>query len=54
MNIIVRKTNVICKSHPEWGTWGVAEERADYYEIRGNAGTRILWKSELSDWEIVK
>ena len=55
LHLPVRKCSIICKDHPEWGTWGVYEDRGDWYEIHGDAGGRVLYKSEaVSSWEVVK
>ena len=42
----VRACSIECIDHPEWGTWGVHEDRGDYYEIHGRAGGRVLSKDE--------
>ena len=50
----VRSCSIFCKEHPEWGTWGVMEEYPDYYEIVGNSGSRVLFKSEaVRFWDVV-
>src|SRR3990167_7975553 len=41
----VRRCQIECIEHPEWGTWGVYEDRGDYYEIHGRRGGRVLDKS---------
>uniref|UniRef100_A0A6M3XKK9 Uncharacterized protein n=1 Tax=viral metagenome TaxID=1070528 RepID=A0A6M3XKK9_9ZZZZ len=54
-NIQVRSTRIICNDHPEWGTWGVMEDKGLWYEIRGRAGERVLSKTEANKfWSIVK
>ena len=45
-NLKPRSTSIICTDHPEWGTWGIMENRGDWYEIIGRAGSRILSKDE--------
>jgi hypothetical protein len=55
MNIVVRATRIICKDNPEWGVFGVMAEHLDYYDIFGERGWKIVFKSELEKyWEIVK
>lgn len=50
----VRACSIRCKEHPEWGTFGVMEDRGDYYEIF-NRGWRILNKAEaVRFWEIAE
>lgn len=51
----VRKVSIRCKDHPEWGTWGVYEERGGQYEIHGSqaGGGRVLDKAEAAEhWEL--
>ncbi len=51
--IKVRGTSLVCVEHPEWGTWGVMEDRGSYFEIHGDAGGRVLDKAEaLGHWAI--
>lgn len=48
----VRNCSIRCIPHREWGTFGVYEDRGDYYEIHGEGGTRILTKIEaVREWE---
>jgi len=50
----VRACAIFCKDHKEWGTWGVMEDHGDYYNILGNNGNRILFKSEaVRFWDTV-
>lgn len=50
----VRKVSIENIDHPEWGTWGVMEDRGSYYEIHGRAGGRVLDKSEARKfWRVV-
>lgn len=52
---IVRKVSIECIDHPEWGTWGIYEDRGGYYEIHGQRGMRILDKAEaVKFWRIVR
>lgn len=52
--IKVRACQIICKSSPEWGTWGVMEDKGSYFEINGKSGSRVLSKTECdTDWEVV-
>jgi len=52
--IKVRACSVRCKSNPEWGTFGVMEDRGYYFEIY-NGGSRILSKTEADKfWEVVE
>jgi hypothetical protein len=52
--IRVRACQIICNEHPEWGTWGVMEDRGEYFEIHGDRGGRVLFKSEADQsWSIV-
>jgi hypothetical protein len=54
-NLPVRQCQIVCKDHPEWGTWGVYEDKGTYYEIHGDRGGRVLDKSEAARfWELVK
>lgn len=54
-DIKVRACSIICTDHPEWGTWGVMEDRGSYFEIYGRAGGIVLFKSEADKfWSIVK
>lgn len=51
---VVRATSVMCRAHPEWGTFGVMADCGDHFEIRGVRGDRVLHKSEANDgWAIV-
>ena len=45
-NLPVRACSIICTQNPEWGTWGVMEDRGSYYEIHGASGSRVLDKGE--------
>lgn len=46
--IEIRRCSIICLQHPEWGTWGVMEDKGSYYVIFGKAGHRILFKDEAN------
>lgn len=51
--IKVRACSIVCNTNPEWGTWGVMEDKGDWFEILGRAGGRILFKSEADKfWSI--
>lgn len=53
--IKVRACSIICNDHPEWGTWGVYEDRGGYFEIHGERGGRVLSKDEADRfWSVVK
>lgn len=45
-NIKPRSVSLICIEHPEWGTFGVMEDRGYYFEIHGRGGSRVLSKDE--------
>jgi len=52
-NLPVRKCSIVCAIHPEWGTWGVMEDRGEHYVILGDRGSRVLDKSEAERfWKI--
>lgn len=52
--IKVRACSIICNDHPEWGTWGVMEDRGDWFEIYGDSGSTVLFKTEADRfWSIV-
>ena len=52
--IKVRSCSINCIAHPEWGTWGVIEKLDGYFEIRGEAGDRILDFDEADKfWEVI-
>lgn len=44
--IKVRACSIVCTDHPEWGTWGVMEDRDGHFVIQGDSGSRVLNKSE--------
>jgi hypothetical protein len=53
--IKVRACSIVCDAHPEWGTWGVMEDRGDWLEIHGRSGSRVLFKSEADQfWSVVE
>ena len=54
--IKIRKCQIVNSQHPEWGTWGVMEDKGDWYVIMNERGTRVLFKDkqELKNWDIVK
>ena len=47
-NLPVRKCSIICIDHPEWGTWGIAEDCGYWYVIRGRSGDTVLSKDEAA------
>jgi len=50
----VRAMSIENIQHPEWGTWGVMEDRGDWYEIHARQGSRVLFKDEaIKYWRIV-
>jgi len=50
----VRACQIENMQHPEWGTWGVMEDCGEYYEISGDSGSRVLFKSEFEKfWRVV-
>lgn len=50
----VRACQIECINHPEWGTFGVYEDRGDWYEIHNRAGSRVLSKAEaVTHWRRV-
>jgi hypothetical protein len=50
----VRRVSIRNIEHPEWGTWGVYEDRGSFYEIHGRSGGRVLDKEEaVVFWEVV-
>jgi hypothetical protein len=52
--IRVRGCQIVCDEHPEWGTWGVMEDKGEYFEIHGDRGGRVLFKSEADQsWSII-
>ena len=52
-NVKVRACSLICNTNPEWGTWGVYEDRGTHYEIY-NRGHRVLFKDEAAKfWSVV-
>ena len=49
LNLPVRACSIRCIEHPEWGTFGVMEDRDDYYELL----EFVLFKSEaVRFWEV--
>lgn len=44
--IVVRACSIENIQHPEWGTFGVAEDNGDHFVIRNGRGSRVLSKSE--------
>ena len=53
-NLPVRACSIENIAHPEWGTFGVYEDRGTHYEIF-NRGHRVLSKDEAARfWRRVK
>lgn len=54
--ITVRNCSIVCNAHPEWGTFGVSEDKGDWFEIYGNDGRggRILFKYEADKFWTVR
>ena len=49
----VRKCSIRRKDHPEWGTFGVMEDRGTHFEVF-NHGSRVLFYDEADGfWEVV-
>jgi len=46
----VRRVSIECTANPEWGTWGVMEDRGLYYEIGNGRGARVLSKDEAAQY----
>jgi hypothetical protein len=54
-NLKPRAQSIISIKNPEWGTWGIMADKGDWYEIYGDRGSRILFKSEAEEsWKIVE
>ena len=52
--IKVRACSIACNDHPEWGTFGVMDDRGEWYNIHGKGGGRTLSKHEAdSHWHVV-
>ena len=52
--IKVKACRIICKDHPEWGTFGVSHDNGSYFNIFNHSGARILSRSEADNkWEVV-
>jgi hypothetical protein len=46
--------SIICSDHPEWGTWGIAEDKGAWLVIRNMRGSRVLSYSEFEkSWRII-
>ena len=42
-----------CIDHPEWGTFGIAEDHGDHFVIRSSRGSSVLDKSEAAKfWDL--
>jgi len=54
-NLPVRACSIMCVDHPEWGTFGVMEDRDLWYDIFGRGGWRTLSKDEaVKFWKKVE
>ncbi len=52
-NIKVRATSLESIENPEWGTFGVFEDRGGWFVIGNSRGSRVLHKTEaLRFWKI--
>lgn len=53
-NLPVRAVSIMHIDHPEWGTFGITEDRGEYYGIRGRSGDTVLFKDEAAKfWRVV-
>ena len=53
--IKVRACQIQCDTNPEWGTFGVMEDRGGWFEILGRGGQRVLFKDEADRfWSVVE
>lgn len=53
---ITRKTLLVNKQHPSWGTWRVLKlptKKSNWFEIKGDSGDRVLFKSEVKYWSVI-
>lgn len=49
----VRFVSIVCKDHPEWGSFGIMEDKGSFYEIGNSRGGRVLDKEEAAQfWAI--
>ena len=49
-----RTCSVVCSDHPEWGTFGIAENDGEWLVIRSRRGDRVLHYSEAAGfWKLV-
>lgn len=54
-NLPVGACQIVCKDHPEWGTWGVTDDHGDWYDIIGDRGGRVLFKTEAErHWALAR
>ena len=52
--IKIRACSIINIEHPEWGTFGVMEDRDGYFIIQGRSGSRVLDKWEADKfWKVI-
>lgn len=40
------------KDYPEYGNWGITKD-GEFYGVRNDRGSRVLFESEFNLWEIV-
>jgi hypothetical protein len=53
-NLPVGKISIECINHPEWGTWGIYDDKGGWYTIHGRAGSCMLDKDEAAKfWRVV-
>jgi hypothetical protein len=53
MNLRPNHVAIECINHPEWGSWGIYDDKDGWYTIHGNRGTRLLDKAEaVKFWKI--
>jgi hypothetical protein len=52
MKLPVRQVSIENIKHPEWGAFGIYEDKGDFYEIHGEGGDRVLFKNEMGEWKV--
>ena len=51
--IKIKDCSIVCNEHPEWGVFGVLEDKGEWFVILGNSGSRILCKEEANNfWSV--
>ena len=51
-----KDTIIINKAHPDWNTWRITKTpttKEEWFDIRGDAGERVLFLDEIQFWNIV-